>query len=60
VAGAHTSVVATKRASTFVGVAAYFEIWLLTSAGWVMGWTIYLIMYGLQGGYTGNIPGVPS
>jgi hypothetical protein len=31
-----------------------FRIWLLISAGWVMGWTIYLIMYGLQGGYTGN------
>ena len=31
-----------------------FRVWLLTSAGWVMGWTIYLIMYSLQGGYAGN------
>ena len=28
-----------------------FRVWLLISAGWVMGWTIYLIMYSLQGGY---------
>jgi hypothetical protein len=31
-----------------------FRVWLLISAGWVMGWTIYLIMYSLQGGYSGN------
>jgi hypothetical protein len=31
-----------------------FRVWLPTSAGWVMGWTIYLIMYSLQGGYAGN------
>jgi hypothetical protein len=31
-----------------------FRIWLLVSAGWVMGWTIYLIMYSLRGGYSGN------
>jgi hypothetical protein len=31
-----------------------FRVWLLTSAGWVMGWTIYLVMYSLQGGYNGN------
>ena len=31
-----------------------FRVWLLTSAGWVMGWTIYLIMYSLQGGYADN------
>jgi hypothetical protein len=30
------------------------RIWLLISAGWVMGWTIYLVMYSLQGGYSGN------
>jgi len=30
------------------------RVWLLVSAGWVMGWTIYLIMHGLQGGYSGN------
>jgi hypothetical protein len=32
----------------------FFRIWLLISAGWLMGWTIYLIMYSLQGGYSGN------
>jgi hypothetical protein len=31
-----------------------FRVWLVISAGWVMGWTIYLIMYSLQGGYSGN------
>jgi hypothetical protein len=31
-----------------------FRIWLLASAGWVMGWTIHLIMYSLRGGYSGN------
>jgi hypothetical protein len=31
-----------------------FRIWLLISAGWVMGWAIYLVMYSLQGGYSGN------
>jgi hypothetical protein len=31
-----------------------FRLWLLVSAGWVMGWTIYLIMYSVQGGYSGN------
>jgi hypothetical protein len=31
-----------------------FRIWLLASAGWIMGWAIYLIMYSLQGGYSGN------
>jgi hypothetical protein len=30
------------------------RLWLLVSAGWVMGWTIYLVMYSLQGGYNGN------
>jgi hypothetical protein len=29
-----------------------FRIWLLMSAGWVMSWAIYLIMKGLEGGYT--------
>ena len=27
-----------------------FRVWLLVSAGWIMGWTIYLIMDGIQGG----------
>jgi hypothetical protein len=31
-----------------------FRVWLLISAGWFMGWIIYLIMYSLQGGYSGN------
>ena len=30
------------------------RIWILISAGWIMGWTIYLVMYSLQGGYNGN------
>jgi hypothetical protein len=32
----------------------FFRIWVIVSAGWVMGWTIYLVMYSLQGGYNGN------
>jgi hypothetical protein len=31
-----------------------FRVWLLISAAWIMGWAIYLIMYSLQGGYSGN------
>jgi hypothetical protein len=27
-----------------------FRVWLLLSAGWIMGWTIYLVMDGIQGG----------
>jgi hypothetical protein len=26
------------------------RVWLLLSVGWIMGWTIYLIMDGMQGG----------
>lgn len=26
-----------------------FRVWLLLSAAWLMGWTIFLIMQGLQG-----------
>jgi hypothetical protein len=26
-----------------------FRVWLLLSVGWIMGWTIYLIMDGMQG-----------
>ena len=29
-----------------------FRIWLLLSLGWVMSWSIYLIMYVLQGRFT--------
>ena len=38
-----------------------FRIWLLLSAAWLMGWIIYLIMYGLQGGLktTGDFLGIP-
>jgi hypothetical protein len=28
-----------------------FRVWLLLSAAWLMGWIIYLIMYGLHGGF---------
>jgi hypothetical protein len=28
-----------------------FRIWLLVSAAWTMSWIIYLIMFGLQGGF---------
>jgi hypothetical protein len=28
-----------------------FRIWILISAAWIMGWIIYLIMFGLQGGF---------
>lgn len=27
-----------------------FRVWILISAGWIMGWTIYLILEGVQGG----------
>jgi hypothetical protein len=27
------------------------RIWLLISAAWIMSWIIYLIMFGLQGGF---------
>ena len=26
-----------------------FRIWILISAGWIMGWTIYLLLEGVQG-----------
>jgi hypothetical protein len=29
-----------------------FRVWLLVSAGWVMGWTIYLLLQGVQGNFT--------
>jgi len=31
-----------------------FRVWLLMSAGWVMGWTIYLLMHALEGKFTGS------
>jgi hypothetical protein len=27
------------------------RVWLLVSAAWVMGWLVYLILYGIQGGF---------
>ena len=27
-----------------------FRVWLLFSAAWMMGWIIYLVMHGIQGG----------
>jgi hypothetical protein len=38
-----------------------FRIWVLMSAAWIMGWVIYLIMYGLRGGFqvTGEVLVVP-
>lgn len=28
-----------------------FRVWLLFCAAWLMGWIIYLIMYGIHGGF---------
>jgi len=38
-----------------------FRVWLLFSAAWIMGWIIYLILFGLQGGFktTGDFLVVP-
>jgi hypothetical protein len=37
-----------------------FRLWLLASGGWIMGWAIYLIMEGLQGGMTnGHLLSIP-
>ena len=38
-----------------------FRVWLLVSAAWLMGWTIYLVMHGLQGGFktTGDVLVIP-
>ncbi len=34
-----------------------FRVWLVVSVGWIMGWSIYLILEGMQGGlpYGGGI-----
>ena len=29
------------------------RVWLLVSAAWIMAWIIYLILYGLRGGFSG-------
>jgi hypothetical protein len=38
-----------------------FRVWLLFSAAWLMGWIIYLIMFGLHGGFktTGDFLVIP-
>jgi len=28
-----------------------FRVWVLVSIAWMMGWIIYLIIFGLQGGF---------
>ena len=28
-----------------------FRVWLLVSTAWIMGWTVYLVMYGIRGGF---------
>jgi hypothetical protein len=28
-----------------------FRVWLLISMAWVMGWVVYLVMYGIGGGF---------
>jgi hypothetical protein len=37
------------------------RIWLLVSAAWIMGWTVYLILYGIQGGFqrSGDLLALP-
>jgi hypothetical protein len=34
-----------------------FRIWLLLSMAWVLGWSVYLMLYALQGGFDRN-PGL--
>ena len=38
-----------------------FRVWLLFCAAWLMSWIIYLIMYGLHGGFktTGDLLVIP-
>jgi hypothetical protein len=38
-----------------------FRVWLLFCAAWMMGWTIYLIIFGLHGGFktTGDFLVIP-
>ncbi len=37
------------------------RVWLLASAAWIMGWVIYLLLHGLQGGIkeTGEFLAIP-
>lgn len=34
-----------------------FRIWLLLSMAWVLGWSVYLMLYAIQGGFDRN-PGL--
>jgi hypothetical protein len=36
-----------------------FRVWVLLSAAWIMGWTIYLLLYGIQVGFQ-NFSGLLS
>jgi hypothetical protein len=38
-----------------------FRVWLVLSAAWIMAWTVYLILYGVQGGFrtTGDFLSIP-
>jgi hypothetical protein len=37
------------------------RVWLLLSAAWIMGWIVYLIIYGIQGGFKspGDLLAIP-
>jgi len=28
-----------------------FRVWLLTSSAWILGWVVYLAIYGIRGGF---------
>ena len=47
---------ATADLRTDVGVVNWrrglFRVWILISAGWIMGWMIYLMLEGVQGSFT--------
>ena len=30
------------------------RVWMLVSAAWIMGWAVYLIIYGIQSGFRGS------
>jgi hypothetical protein len=30
------------------------RVWLLVSAAWIMGWLVYLILYGIRSGFQGS------
>ena len=41
-----------KEVAPFNWRRGLLRVWLLLSVGWVMSWTIYLLMYVLQGQFT--------